>query len=104
VCELRLRDPQKLCLTTGNLTVELRIAEERRARALVANLGRLTLRVELPFRVDVGSAKETQERPLHRPISTTPVAPAQDQLHETLTALLFPRGRWTRSAPLARVL
>ena len=45
--ELRLRHAQELGLTAGDLAVELRVAEQRGALALVAHLRRLALRVEV---------------------------------------------------------
>ena len=45
--EVRLGDPQQLGLPAGDLAVELRVAEERRALVLLAHLGRLALGEEL---------------------------------------------------------
>ena len=45
--ELRLRHPKVLGLPARNLAVELGVAEQRGAHALVADLRRLALRVEL---------------------------------------------------------
>ena len=43
---LRLRDAQELRLAAGDLAVELGVAEQRGAHPLVADLGRLALRLQ----------------------------------------------------------
>ena len=43
---LRLRDAQELGLPAGHLAVELGVAEQRGAHALLAHLGRLALRLQ----------------------------------------------------------
>jgi hypothetical protein len=43
---VRLRHAQQLCLAARDLAVELRVAEQRRALALLAHLRRLALRLQ----------------------------------------------------------
>jgi hypothetical protein len=58
--ELRLGDAKQLGLPTGHLAVELGVAEQRGAHALVAILGGLALRVELVIAHPAGAAGDVE--------------------------------------------
>lgn len=58
--ELRLWYPQILGLAAGNPAVQLRIAEQRRAHALILHLGLLALRVELLIAHEAVTARDLE--------------------------------------------
>ncbi len=70
--ELGLGDAQVLGLSSRNLTVELRETEQRRSHPLLADLRRLTLRVQLHVAHETGATRDLERN--HHPVTDLQVS------------------------------
>ena len=87
-----LRHPQVLRLAAGHLAVELGVAEQRRAHALLADLGRLALGLQSRW----SHMKQCPQEMLN---GTTTRSPTARSVTSAPTSSTMPIGSWPRMSP-----